>query len=227
MLIDAHMHTNGISRCSQCTPAQVIDVCKNNRLDGIVLTNHCKPAYIDEKGYGNWIQRYLDEFHITRELGEKAGLKVFLGIEVSPSGLGTVEFLIYGITDEFLLNSPELFNLSQKELYELCQKNNALLYQAHPYRNGAVPQDPKFLDGVEINCHPIYETNERVRVTEFARSNGLKISCGSDYHGDTYKSYCGMIVPDDINNSVEFADYIREHEQCELVIHDIVPGVIW
>ena len=41
-----------------------------------------------------------------------------------------------------------------------CKNNGFLLYQAHPYRNGATPQNPEYLYGVEINCHPLYKTSE-------------------------------------------------------------------
>ncbi len=53
MLIDAHMHTSGISPCSRRTPAQIIAQCLADKTDGFVLTNHC------DKGYPRtWVIRH-------------------------------------------------------------------------------------------------------------------------------------------------------------------------
>ena len=80
------------------------------------------------------------------------------------------------------------------------------------------------MHGVEINCHPIYDYNDEKEVREFASEHSLKLSCGSDYHGDTYKPHCGIYVPDDINDTVQLAEYLRRPEQCELEVHTIIPG---
>lgn len=227
MLIDAHMHTSGISLCSQASPEEVVAACKKDELDGFVITNHCKESYIKGTTYREWMERYVAELRLTRSLAEAEGMKVFSGIEISPNGAWPVEYLVYCPSDEFLLASPELFAFSQEELYRYCHENGALLYQAHPYRNGATPQDPRFLDGVEINCHPKYDTNEKERVSLFAEQHKLRLSCGSDYHGDTYKSHCGIVVPDSVTDSQDFVNHLRETSDFELVIHDITPGVIW
>ena len=102
-----------------------------------------------------------------------------------------------------------------------CKNNGFLLYQAHPYRNGATPQNPEYLHGVEINCHPLYKTSEEKKVREFAKKNNLRLSCGADFHGDTYKPRCGMYIPDYINDGIGFAEYLKTHTP-RLLIHDII-----
>ena len=57
----------------------------------------------------------------------------------------------------------------------------------------------------------------------FAKEHSLKLSCGSDYHGDTYKAHCGIYVPDNISDTVELANYLRS-EQCSLEVHDIIEN---
>ena len=102
-----------------------------------------------------------------------------------------------------------------------CKNNGFLLYQAHPYRNGATPQNPEYLHGVEINCHPLYKTSEEKKVRKFAEKNNLRLSCGADFHGDTYKPRCGMYIPDYINDGVGFAEYLKTHTP-RLLLHDII-----
>lgn len=221
MLADAHIHTGGISWCSSVSPQELAALCVKDGLDAVVLTNHCKKDYIEGISYRDWQLKYVEEYQETKKAGDKLGLKVIFGIEVTPLCLNHVDFVLYGLTEEAFLNAPPLYDLTQKELYEYAIGSSALLYQAHPYRGGAVPQDPAYMHGVEINCHPLYGTNERYRVTAFAEKHNLKLSCGSDYHGDTYKAHCGMILPDSVTDSVSLAHCLRQPRQCGLVIHDI------
>lgn len=224
MLIDPHIHSSGISLCSKRTPEKLIAECIVDGLDGIVLTNHCERTYPSRAGlsYKEWCQKYNGEFFKTKALGDKYGIRVFFGVEVTASYDPAVHFLIYGIQPEDFVVAPELYSLSQKELYMYCKENKFALFQAHPYRNGAVPQDPEYLDGVEINCHPGYKVTMEKELREFAASHGLRLSCGSDYHGDSYKPRkCGIIVPDGIQNETELKDYILG-TQAELSIFNIV-----
>lgn len=221
LLIDAHIHTNGISHCSRRTPEALIAECVADELDGIVLTNHCKADYFREESYDAWVKRYVEEFYKTREIGAANGIRVLFGIEVTLREKGNVDYVIYGVTEEDILTSPPLFELTLEELFQWCLSKNALLYQAHPYRNGAVPQNPAWLHGVEINCHPLYGTNEERRVRAFAAEHDLKISCGSDFHGDTYKAHCGMLVPEWVKTGVDFANYLKQVAACELVVHPL------
>jgi hypothetical protein len=91
-------------------------------------------------------------------------------------------------------------SLSQEELYNYCCENGFLLYQAHPYRDGMVPQDPRFLHGVEVNCHPGHYSGKTEDIIDFAEKNGLRLICGSDFHGDHYKPKCGNYIPETVTN---------------------------
>ena len=225
MLLDPHIHTKGISHCSQCYADQLIDVCVRDGIDAIVLTNHYRHSYYqsDDK-FPEWRQKYVDEYRITKNEGEKRGIKVFFGLEVTLDETPRIDYVIYGLTDTHIEKEMSLATLTQKELFEYCVANNALLYQAHPYRNGTEPQDPRYMHGIEVNCHPIYNHNDKEKIITFANEHGLKLSCGSDYHGDTYKPHCGIYVPDSISDTVELAEFLRRPEQCELEIHDIIEN---
>lgn len=224
LLLDPHIHTSGISHCSKCPAPVLVDICVRDKIDAIVLTNHYKRNYyIEDEKFPEWRQKYIDEYLFTKSEGEKVGLKVFFGLEITLDHLPKIDFLVYGLSHEKAAKAPQLHSLTQKELFEYCVSENALLYQAHPYRNGTLPQDPRYLHGVEINCHPIYNHNDKEEITAFAKQHSLKLSCGSDYHGDTYKAHCGIYIPEDITDTVELADFLRNEPRCELEIHDIIP----
>ena len=60
------------------------------------------------------------------------------------------------------------------------------------------------------------------RILEYAKENGLKLTCGSDYHGDTYKPrQCGIVIPDTVTDEKSLKDYILNN-QPELSIFDII-----
>lgn len=81
--------------------------------------------------------------------------------------------------------------------------------------------NPDYLHGVEISCHPLYKTTMSESVRKFAKEHNLLISCGSDFHGDTYKPKCGMIVTDDISNEQEFKHYICR-QQVPLKVFEVI-----
>lgn len=221
MIIDTHVHSSGISTCSRRNPYDLIAEYIADNSDGLVLTNHCLAGYTKELGYKAWSEKYVEEYRLTKKLGDKYGIRVFFGIEITPDWNSLVHLLIYGITPEEFLGSPELYKLSHEELYNYCEEHGFMLYQAHPYRNGTVPQNPAWLHGVEINCHPGYGTNMKKEVTEFANANNLKIICGSDFHADNYKPKCGTHIPDDVKDEKELVGYLKNN-QPELKIMDVI-----
>lgn len=221
MLIDAHIHTSGISRCSRRSSLEIIAQCMVDKIDGFVLTNHCDISYTKECGWEEWCKRYNEEFYFTKAAGEQYNIKVFYGIEVETTEVKAVHYVIYGMTPEDLLKAPELYHLKQKELFEYCVANNFALVQAHPYRNGCVPQNPAYLHGVEVSCHPLYRTTMSEHVFAFAKEHGLFVTCGSDFHGDTYKPRCGVYIPENIKTEREFKEYLCK-DQPKLEIMEIV-----
>ena len=216
MLCDAHCHTAGISLCSRVPADQLVELFVQEGLGAIVLTNHYKRAHVRGE-FRDWVKRYVDEYELTRALGEKKGLKVFFGVEVTPDEMTQNDFTIYGLTKEDVVNGPELYALSFDALCDFAHSRNALIYHAHPFRR-TTPVDGTKIDGTEINCHPLYKTCAEKEVRAFADKYGLRLSCGADYHGDTYKAHCGMWIPKSIETTAQFVEYIRENKRPELCI---------
>lgn len=222
MLIDTHVHSAGISPCSRRDPYQLIAEFLADKSDGFVLANHCLHEFTEGIGYKAWCEKYVKEYELCKKLGDKYGVKVFFGIEVTPDYQPLVHLLIYGITPEALLSSPELYTLSLEELYNYCEENGFLLYQAHPFRFGMVPQDPRFLHGVEINCHPGHSSGEPEDIIKVAKDNNLRLICGSDFHGDHYKPKCGNYIPDSVVTEKDLADYLRDNQPEMKIMERII-----
>ena len=210
MFIDPHVHSNEISRCSKLSVEEVIDNKIALGYDGAILTNHCQPWYYEKHEHKEEIKKYIEVFEKGRIYAENKNFILMLGIEVTLTVPRYSDWLLYGLTEDILLNSPCLYALTQKELYEFCERNGVVLVQAHPYREPIEPCDPKYMDGVEINCHPFHgDLPRKDKVVAFAKGNSLIITCGVDYHETVMDIKAGMIVPDEIKTAKDFGEYLK------------------
>ncbi len=222
MLIDLHAHSSGISKCCRIPAPAVIDVAREHGMDGIVLTNHYQKNYITDGDVPAFASRYVEEYRYARCSGEQVDFPVFFGIEVTMELYGGVHLLIYGVQEDFPLHYPALFDMTQKELYHLVKAHGGTLIQAHPYRQNLDRMlDPAYLDGIEINCHPLYEGTHWEALVEFAKSHRLLLSCGGDFHADTHRPRCGVYLPDGIKNSRDICDHLSAADEIRLCVQEV------
>jgi predicted metal-dependent phosphoesterase TrpH len=220
LLFDMHVHTSGISRCSRVPAPELVRRCKLTGLDGIVLTNHFAVNHVDGDPF-KWRKKYEEEFYITRKEGEKAGLAVLFGIEVTPLTEGGRDFLIYGVDPDFLYQEKMLYEYNQAQLCRIARDAGAVFVNAHPFRNGKTPKEPEYLDGVEVNCHPLYHYSHMDEMAEIAAKNNLILTCGGDYHADTHRVQCGMYLPESVTDGVLLGEYLKSTTTVELCIQEV------
>lgn len=220
MLIDLHAHTSGISKCCRYPASKILECASEIGINGIVLTNHYQKNYIVNDDVNAFADEYVEEFYFTEKLGNGLGMKVFWGIEVTMELYPNVHMLIYGIDTNFLKKHPLVFDYSHEEIYTAVKDNNGVLIQAHPFRNGTTVLNTDFLDGIEVNCHPLYKNSYSNEIFNIAKKNNLIVTCGGDFHADTYRPNCGMYIPDDISNGCELGKYIINSNKFDLRIHE-------
>jgi len=162
--------------------------------------------------------------HAYLSAGEMAaGLRVLYGMEVTMELHGGAHILVYGLSPAFTLAHPDVFDLPLSELYALVHENGGILVQAHPFRGGRdLLQDPAYLDGVEVNSHPLYDATHVDRLTKIAQSRELILTSGGDFHADTHRPHCGAYLPDSIGNTKELCDYLLTAESLDIRIQE--PG---
>lgn len=222
MLIDLHAHSSGISKCCGIPYERVLEEALSVGIDGIALTNHYQKSYIENGNAAEFAEKYIDEFYKARKYGEKIGCRALFGIEMTMEQYPKVHMLIYGVAPELLLKYPTLFDCTQEELYKTVKAYNGLLIQAHPFRNGTTVLNTDFLDGVEINCHPLYKKSYACELTEIAKRNGLILTCGGDYHADTYRPKCGMLLSENVKNSSDLRVFLLSDKEKTLCVQE--PG---
>ena len=223
MKIDTHTHTKGVSFCSEVSTQEYVERYREEGYGAVVLTNHYSKMYMTRYGktWDEQIKIYMAEYDSAKKAGEQLGLPVMLGAEVAISTPLSpyIEFLLYGADENFFLANPCLYDKSQAELYKICHDNGVLMFQSHPFRDeqGHFPQDPEFMDGTEINCHPYFLRHED-KVREFADKNNLMLVCGSDFHYPYQAGTAATIVDNDITDSHKLADFLRRNPRPQIFI---------
>jgi len=215
MLLETHLHTYLGSPCGKLSPTIIANLYDNKNYNGIVITEH----YIDSvfSGYypkGSFdfkMDTFLTSYEqLTRE-SKKFNIKIFLGMEIAINQ-GTSDYLIYGITKEFLKSNTYLYKLNQQQLFELCQKNNLFMVQAHPFRKNITVGDPLYMNGVEVyNGNKRHNSHNR-KALSFAKKNNLKQFSGSDFHEKEDLGLGGIIVPNEIETNNDLVNYFFNNQ---------------
>ena len=133
-LYDTHVHTSEGSACGQNTGAEMAGAYQKAGYAGIVVTDHFfygNTAADRSLPWKDWVEQFCNGYEHAKEEGDKIGLQVFFGWE---SGYQGTEFLIYGLSKEWLLEHPEIKDADVKEQYELVHAGGGIVSQAHPFR---------------------------------------------------------------------------------------------
>lgn len=222
MLIDTHTHSSAISTCSLGTYDNIIDDSKAAGLDGIILTNHYSKHHMREgEDDVTFSKRYVEEYRLAREYGDKIGYTVFFGLEVTMKQHKNAHLLVFGVDEQFVLDNPSMHMYTQEELYKKVKAQGGAVIQAHPYRKKDKLLDTSLLDGVELSCHPKYEGTFKDKMVAIAESAGIILTCGGDYHADDYRPHCGVYIDDSIRDVKDFAKYLCTTDEIKLCIHEV------
>ena len=194
-LYETHLHTKQSSACAWNTGYEMAKACHEYGYAGIIVTDHnwggntCTDRSLP---WESWVREfsagYLDAKRYADEHGD---FDVFFGYEAGFSG---TEFLIYGISPEWLMDHPEIREATLEEHLRLVRAAGGTVIHAHPFREEwYIPEIrlfPELVDGVEgINathsCHKSTAHNKTEyddRAVAYANANGIPMTAGSDIH---------------------------------------------
>lgn len=193
-LYETHLHTNQASACARNTGAEMAKAAKDYGYAGIIVTEHNwggNTCVSSDLPWEQWVDDFTRGFESAYEYGQKHDLDVFWGYE---AGFQGTEFLIYGITPEWLKAHPNIKNATVAEQYALIHEAGGMVVHAHPYREEPyIPEIrlfPQYVDAVEgINathsCHKSMSHNNPEfdrRAIAYANEQNLPITAGSDVH---------------------------------------------
>lgn len=230
-LYETHMHTKEGSACAKAYAKDMVNAYKEYGYTGVIITDHNwygNTAVNRTKEWNAWVTEFCKGYEHAKQEGDKVGLQVFFGYESCYSG---TEFLIYGVTKEWLLEHPEIKDASIQRQFQMIHEANGLIIHAHPYREEAyIPEIklyPEWVDGVEgINAshscirstahnNPEYD---RLAIA-YAKKYQFPMTAGSDMH-NTNLFGGGIAFSRKLNGIEDYIHAIRTGEEYILTNGD-------
>ena len=193
-LYETHMHTNRASACARCSGYEMAKAAKEYGYSGIIITEHnwggntCIPRELE---WGEWIRQFIKGYEEAYAYGKENDLDVFWGYE---AGFNGTEFLIYGVTPEWMINHPEIKDADVKKQFELISAAGGMVVHAHPYREeDYIPEIrlyPEYVHAIEgvnathSNSHSMAHNKKEFddEAIAYASRINLPITAGSDIH---------------------------------------------
>ena len=211
---DPHVHTGGISTCCPELYPSVIDKKVAQGYQMAVLTNHSQSWYCSPDKHKEFMERHLEEFTHASAYAKDKGLTLLLGLEVTVKNPSGTDWLLYGVTERFMLNAPCLYQLTQKELFEYCKINGVIMIQAHPFRYHPQIANPAYTHGIEINCSS-GDLQYKDEILRMASECSLMVTCGTDFHGSN-PFHGGLYVPEWVKTGRDLGDYLSKTEKTSI-----------
>jgi len=203
---ELHLHSAEGSACATATAEDIVKVYLEAGYTTVVLTNHFSPHTFKNLGPmtpEEKVEYYIDAYHALKKAAD-GKLHVLFGMEL----LRTCDYLIYGMTEEFLRAHTDLMDTSLLISAPIIREAGMILAQAHPFRNDMKVTDPTILDGFEAyNAHTAPFRNKIA--DQWADEFGLIKTAGSDYHRDTHKAESGIITDFPITSNEELLATLR------------------
>ena len=219
---ETHTHSSEASACATNDVVKMLEQYQKMNYTGIILTNHffngnnCIPASL------KWEQRvelFCYPYEKAKIKGKELGIDVFFGWEYN---YFTTEFLTYGLDKQFLLDHPEILDLSLNEYSDLVHQNNGFLVHAHPFRErwyiNEIRLLPEITDAVEVlNGAQISETFNK-KADYYANKHNFPKTAGSDSHCIDHYAFCGMEFDHKLKDIQDYIQSVKSLENSLFVI---------
>ena len=233
---ELHMHTSESSACGKSTVDEMIRKYHSLGFSGAVITNHffhgntrIDRALPPEKFVEEFCRPYFEGQKTAKELD----FDLLFGIEEN-IGSGK-EFLLYGITPQFLYDNTYLFapemntDPYREEMLAAYRREadrcGAVIAFAHPYRDRAYIKDPGFVpnpsafDAVEV-FNLCNRPEDNARAAEVFSGSDKILIAGSDLHSTEFEAAAGVAFPCRIRDEIALAKQLKSGN-FELVLPKI------
>ncbi len=193
-LYETHLHTFQSSACASDPGYDMAKAAHEKGYAGIIVTDHHwggNTRTDRSLPWAQWAEAFAAGYRDAKRYADTHDFDVFFGYE---AGFDATEFLIYGVTPEWMAAHPELKDATMAEHFKLVHAAGGMVIHAHPYRETWYIKEirlvPELVDGVEgINgahscsrstCHNRPEFDEKAQA--YALQHSLPMTAGSDIH---------------------------------------------
>ena len=227
---ETHCHCSECSACGKSTAAELVRDYHAAGFSGFVLTDHFLSGNTAVDRSLPWetkIRLYYDAYLKAKAVGDELDFDVIFGIEHHFGG--GHEVLIYNIDLDFMLENPDMCDISLEELIQRVHAWGGLVFQAHPYRNRGYidltrPPRDDIVDGLEVYNASNQCPEENLPAFHLAKEKGLLMLSGGDVHaiGANTATMAGMAFPYRVRNGKEFVEGIRQGDARCIINGEIV-----
>ena len=211
---ELHCHTGDVSLCAASSAAEAVKFYKDRGYDGVVITDHYSPqTFLFHRALmpHRYIDRYLEGYRRAKAAAGE-NFTVLWAVEVR--FFFTIDdFLIYGADEDFLRKSGNLMTKYLRRLKRLCDENDLILLEAHPFRKMRFRHNPKLLHGCEVYNGKDKYTDANRKAKAWAEKNGFGIvTSGGDFHHKDKTNPGGIITNEPINTMADLMRILRSGE---------------
>jgi len=211
---ETHLHTRESNICADLDVEKTLKLHQGAGYSTIIMTNHYSSENLDRPEFPTWgdkIDYLMKSYKIAKHIESEYGINVLFAIELTLKQTGS-DYLIYGITEDFLRNNLDLYDLSLGELVKLCEENGFLIVQAHPFRERIELAPLEYKVPIEsYNGHTYLDPKNDV-ATAYAKENNLIGVSGSDFHREEKLARGGIVTENEIKTIQEFIDVIKSRK---------------
>lgn len=209
---ETHAHTLPVSTCSQLYPDELVRLYRDAGYHTLFISDHFSAHHFAKLGnltFEDKVRLLYGSYLRAAEVGEKLGIRVLFSVELS---LCSNHWLLYGVTLEFLLSRPDVFDMTMEEFYAHAKANGITIIEAHPLRDRFNTPHPEFADGFEVINSCRRHKNYNQEVMELARKHHLLMSAGSDAHCVEDVGGAAMLSEREITSVEDYLELLRSGE---------------
>lgn len=214
-ITELHAHSAECSECAEMTADQIAGKYIRCGYDTLVLSNHFKQYEVERSG--SYEKSVNMIFEAARIAAESAGdrLNVIPAVELTLNRPWN-DYLIFGVTREFLLEDKGIFDYSLEKLYSRTKEAGMILVEAHPMRYGSSPMRPTYLDGYEVFNGSNLNNEFALSWWEKHRNTAPIFTSGTDCHRMDQYPNAGIVTAEPIKNNDDLLRILRDRDYAIL-----------
>ncbi|MBO5327148.1 MAG: PHP domain-containing protein [Clostridia bacterium] len=213
---ELHCHSGVVSACGRLSPERIVERYVEQGYTTLVITDHMNRAtfgmgnYAGKDDWDKKVDFFMSSYNMLQKVA--AGrLNILLGMEARLDKHDATDYLVYGVTEDFLRANTGLLSYHLKDFSKAVRGAGMLLVQAHPFRDNIVVTPPRYLDGVEVyNGHERQTSVFRNEMAAlWAKHYDLIPTSGSDLHEECMTITGGIETDEPITTNEQLLSVLR------------------
>lgn len=212
--IEMHLHTRTTSKCGWLDAKEVFEAYREGGFAGVAVTDHMSRDTVAYRGIDLFDKAHAAEGFLegARDLEALAKdgsrFRAYLATELRFDG-SVNDFLVYGFSPDLLYDPDSIMREGLERFSRRCRDAEALIIQAHPFRQGCAPVPPELVDGIEVYNLNLTHNSHNDLALEYAHKHKLMMIAGSDCHRPNNVCQAGIICDTLPRDTFELVSLLR------------------